>query len=58
LLGGRVPAKTACVFAPFLRENGYRVVEVFYCSPGHAARDFEAPEIRKIVAGDMLRASR
>jgi uncharacterized protein len=31
---------------------------VFYCSLGHAARDFDVPEVRKIVERGMLWASR
>ncbi len=43
---------------PVVWKKRWGAGKVFYCSLGHAARDFEVPEIRKIVERGMLWASR
>jgi uncharacterized protein len=43
---------------PVVWKKRWGMGRVFYCSLGHGARDFDVPEVRKIVERGMLWASR
>jgi type 1 glutamine amidotransferase len=55
--GGHAPWIEGAV-VPVVWKKRWGAGRVFYCSLGHAAADFDVPEVRKIVERGMLWASR
>ena len=55
--GGHAPWIEGAV-VPVVWKKRWGAGRVFYCSLGHAAVDFDVPEVRKIVERGMLWASR